>query len=285
MGNTMQEPPPANGDKFSRKWLLIGVLAVAAAGIFLFLSEGGNTPKRQSTPLALPQQPAIEVTPPGQSQAQRSSPSSVVRPAAPSSIAGGEALLHETGVTPATAGAAAAPPVGQQSAAITPPAGGGVAQPSSRSALQGAVQRPASGTAAQTSAAPAGTKTTPPAATPKPPRRIATASLAATPHGAKPRREDWLLKQNPHSYAVQLLGASHEQGILSFIKAHKLGGRAAYFRTRYRGQAWYVLLYGVYPSRPAAQAALRHLPAALRKTSPWVRSLASVRTAIEQARK
>ncbi|MDE2088434.1 MAG: SPOR domain-containing protein [Gammaproteobacteria bacterium] len=277
MGDPMQEQPPANGDKFSRKWLLISVLAVVAVGIFLFLSEGGNAPKRQSTPLALPQQPAIEVTHPAQSQAQLSSPSSVVRPATPSSVAGGEALLHETGAMPA-------PQAGPQSAAITPPAGGGVSQPSSTPALQGAVERPASGTAAQTSAAPAGTKTQP-AATRKPPRRIAAVSRAAIPHGPQPRREDWLLKQNPHSYAVQLMGASHEQGILSFIKTHKLGGRAAYFRTRYRGRAWYVLLYGIYPNRPAAQAALKRLPPALRKTSPWVRNLASVRTAIEQARK
>ena len=285
MGNTMQEQPPPNGDKSSRKWLLIGVLAIVAVGIFLFLPRG-NTPKRQSTPLALPQQPAIEVSPPGQSQAQLSSPSSVVRPAAPSPVAGGGALLHETGSMPSTAGVAAAPPGGQQSAAITSPASGGVSQPSSPSALQGAVQRPASGTAAQTRAAPAGgAKAAQSTATRKPPRRIATASLAAAPSGTKPRREDWLLKQNPHSYAVQLMGASHEPGILSFIKAHKLGGRAAYFRTRYQGHAWYVLLYGIYPSRSAAQAALKRLPPALRKTSPWVRSLASVRTAIEQARK
>ena len=284
MGNTLQEQPPANGDRSSRKWLLISVLAVVAVGIFLFLPHHGNTPKHQSVPLALPQQPQIEVTAPGQSQAQLSSPSSVVRPAAPSSVTGGEALLHETGAMPAPAGAAAAPQAGPQSAAITPLAGGGVSQPSSTSALQGAVERPASGTAAQTSAAPAGTKTQP-AATRKPPRHIATVSRAAIPHGLQPRREDWLLKQNPHSYAVQLMGASHEQGILSFIKTHKLGGRAAYFRTRYRGHAWYVLLYGIYPNRPAAQAALKRLPPALRKTSPWVRNLASVRTAIEQARK
>lgn len=283
MGETLNEQPPANGDKSSRKWLLIGMLAVVAAGIFLFLSEGGNAPKRQSIPLALPQQPAIEVTPPAPSQAQRSSPASVVRPAAPSPATGGATLLQETGATPSPAGAAAVPQAGQQSAAITSPAGGGVSQPSSPPALQGAVQRPASGTAAQTRAAPAGARTRP-AAPHKPPRRIATASVAAMSHGPKPRREDWLLKQNPHGYAVQLMGASQERGILSFIKTHKLGGHAAYFRTRYRGHAWYVLLYGVYPNRPAAQAALKRLPATLRKTSPWVRSLASVRTAIEQAR-
>ena len=47
--------------------------------------------------------------------------------------------------------------------------------------------------------------------------------------------------------------------------------------------SWYVLMYGVYPSRQAALEARDTLPAKGRKNKPWPRSLKSVHASIREA--
>ncbi len=89
-------------------------------------------------------------------------------------------------------------------------------------------------------------------------------------------REPWLLAQNGSHYTLQLLGTHNESAIPSFIRTHQLVGRVSYFRTYHKGDDWYVLLYGIYPSREAALAAVETLPKAVRDQNPWARTLASV---------
>ncbi len=83
--------------------------------------------------------------------------------------------------------------------------------------------------------------------------------------------KDWISAQPPGHYTLQLLGVSREASARAFVKRHGLGGQAHVFRARRKGRDWFVVIYGSYPSKAEAQAALKRLPAAVRKGGPWPR--------------
>lgn len=118
----------------------------------------------------------------------------------------------------------------------------------------------------------------------------ATAQETPTPTMAKrdptpvAQHESWLLAQNDRHYTLQLLGTRNESAVLDLIKAHRLEDQVAYFHTYYKGEDWYVLLYGIYSSRDAALAAAETLPKPIRELNPWVRGLASVHADIAKSR-
>ncbi len=98
-----------------------------------------------------------------------------------------------------------------------------------------------------------------------------------------PHREAWLLRQPPKSYSLQLLGSRSEKSVTRFIEDNLLDLRqTAYYRGNFKDSEWFVLLYGIYPSRNAALEARERLPEALRKGKPWPRSLESVHSAIRE---
>jgi len=86
----------------------------------------------------------------------------------------------------------------------------------------------------------------------------------------------WLRAQVPGHYTVQLAGTYSKAAMRRFIRKHDLGADAAWYRSTHRGRPWYVVVYGLYPTRAAARAALAALPRPLRKLKPWTRSIASV---------
>jgi len=99
-----------------------------------------------------------------------------------------------------------------------------------------------------------------------------------------PHREPWLLEQPETFFSLQLVGSRNEKSIADYIRRHKLDEhQAAYYRGHYQGAAWYVLMYGVYPTKTAALDGRNALPAKIRKAKPWLRSLKSVHTSIREA--
>lgn len=86
----------------------------------------------------------------------------------------------------------------------------------------------------------------------------------------------WLWSQDPGYYTLQLMSGKNENAIKSFIKQHRLKGKAVYFKSIKEHQTRFVLVFGSYPNRPAAQKAIQALPASLQKSKPWVRSFASI---------
>ncbi len=97
------------------------------------------------------------------------------------------------------------------------------------------------------------------------------------------RREAWILHQRPDHYALQLAAGGNEQNIVAFINRHNLSGEAAYFRFKRNGDDWYCLLYGDFKDYAQAKRALDALPSQLRRSRPWVRTLASVQESIAAA--
>lgn len=80
-------------------------------------------------------------------------------------------------------------------------------------------------------------------------------------------------------YVVQLAAFREKTEVLAFIQQHGLGD-PPYGRVMRNGEAWYVLLYGVWPSLSAAEVAVLGRPLSLQGISPWVRKLGDLQAAI-----
>ncbi len=93
---------------------------------------------------------------------------------------------------------------------------------------------------------------------------------------------DWLLRQNPRHYTLQLLAGTEKRSIEEFLRRHGPADGAVYFRTQRGGKDWYALVYNSYRSKTEALAALERLPSAWRKHRPWMRSFASIQKELTQ---
>ncbi|MFZ3155407.1 AAA family ATPase [Pseudomonas sp.] len=93
---------------------------------------------------------------------------------------------------------------------------------------------------------------------------------------------DWYAAQAGSRYTLQILGARLESGAQAFVKAH--GADYHYFKKQHQGKPLYVVTYGSFATRDAAQAALRALPAKVQAGKPWPRNFAGIQQEIAQAR-
>jgi DamX protein len=76
-------------------------------------------------------------------------------------------------------------------------------------------------------------------------------------------------------YAIQLIGVSNRETLLSFARKHGLEGDLAYIRTELDGHDWYVLLYGMFDGLREAKEAFQALPESLQLQRPWIRTVTS----------
>lgn len=79
---------------------------------------------------------------------------------------------------------------------------------------------------------------------------------------------------NKH-YTLQLSSASQAEPLYALAKKHRLSNYLVY-ETERHGRRWYVLVYGEYAGITQAKQALQQLPGALKKDTPWIRSLSHV---------
>lgn len=104
----------------------------------------------------------------------------------------------------------------------------------------------------------------------------AVASVAPAPGG------EWYASRPAGNYALQILGTRSESSAKAFVS--KNGGEYRYFKKLHQGQPLYVVTYGQFSSRAAAQAAIKSLPAAIQAGKPWPRSFASIQQEAVRAR-
>jgi len=91
------------------------------------------------------------------------------------------------------------------------------------------------------------------------------------------KQESNLMTKPANHYTLQMMGSLDEAGVKSFIEAQTTNrSDFSYFEGRYKGQPWYVVVYGDYASRDEALAAIQKLPKSLQKQRPWARSYQSV---------
>ncbi|MEO4048516.1 AAA family ATPase [Pseudomonas sp. CAU 1711] len=117
-----------------------------------------------------------------------------------------------------------------------------------------------------------------PAAKPAPVPAPKPASVASAANAAG----DWYAGRPAGNYALQILGTRSESSAQAFVS--KNGGEYRYFKKLHQGQPLYVVTYGQFSSRAAAQAAIKSLPASVQAGKPWPRSFASIQQEAVRAR-
>ncbi len=92
---------------------------------------------------------------------------------------------------------------------------------------------------------------------------------------------DWLRKQPANAHTVQLFGVRDRSAAERYRTRHGISQQSAVLTGSLNGKPWYVVVYGYYPNRAAALTAMARLPAPLRATKPWARSIGSLRSAMQ----
>lgn len=127
------------------------------------------------------------------------------------------------------------------------------------------------------------TSATPPAPAAAPPPEFPSQPEAAAEPPAHPRaalqREDWIARQDPLTYTLQLLSSMDQDALLGFVRSHPLND-LAYFESQREGRPWYSLIHGIFPDTAAARTAAEALPPELRKLRPWIRKLGDIQSLI-----
>jgi TPR repeat protein len=85
-------------------------------------------------------------------------------------------------------------------------------------------------------------------------------------------RGEWLSKQQPDDYTLQLASTRNEQDIINFIRNNKLGSEAAYIEVVVNSVTRYNAIYGLYDTYEQAELAKQELPGSLRNVKPWIRN-------------
>ena len=119
-----------------------------------------------------------------------------------------------------------------------------------------------------------------PAVVPKP--VVSKPVTAEKPVASAAVAGDWYAARPASGYALQIFGTRSESSARSFVGKH--GGEYRYFKKLHQGQPLFVVTFGQFSTRAAAQAAIKTLPAEVQAGKPWPRSFASIQQEAIQAR-
>ncbi|UCO97813.1 AAA family ATPase [Metapseudomonas lalkuanensis] len=106
----------------------------------------------------------------------------------------------------------------------------------------------------------------------KPAEKPAPAAASVAPAGVA--GNGWYRSQAASHFALQVLGTSSESSAKAFVQQN--GGQYRYFKKQHQGKVLYVVTYGSFASRTAAQAAIKSLPAKVQAGKPWPKTFASI---------
>jgi len=80
---------------------------------------------------------------------------------------------------------------------------------------------------------------------------------------------EWILKQDPNAYTIQMVASPSEENLLNFAKKNALVKNTAFYKKTAADKNWYVLVHGAYPSRDEALSNIEKLSEVLKKNSPY----------------
>jgi len=94
----------------------------------------------------------------------------------------------------------------------------------------------------------------------------------------------WLKQQPANSYVLQLISAQYESNLRNLLSGqsgiqNQLSGYVKYTPS---GKPRYLLLYGIYPDRNAAEVAINELPLKFQSIPPWLRKISDVVNELDQ---
>ena len=248
-----------------------------------------------SQPLPLPQgQPVVREPlaqaagqgepedPPGSEPLSNATPPTVTTMAPPVGAVASAPPAPAQPVTPAPAPVATPTPVPApkptpaptpSTAAVKSPAPAGAAKPATPVAPSAPVA--AASKPAQNAAKPAAT------AKPKETKPVPAASAPVASAGGGAGGE-WYRAQSAGNFALQILGTRTESSAKAFVQQN--GGEYRYFKKMHQGQPLFVVTYGNFASRTAAQAAVKALPPKVQAGKPWPRTFGSIQQDLAQSR-
>ena len=168
------------------------------------------------------------------------------------------------------------PPASSSEPSISPPSPTPAPPPETVPAPgSGTEQAP---TSPQSSADPPPQTLDPPAGT-----ALSLQTPAATSQSSDIKGRDWISRQNPRHFTLQLASSLDEAAIIRLIHKQRIEQQAAYYSTGQNGRTWYSLIYGSFTSRSSAHRAMRRLPRSLRRNSPRIRSFREIHTQLSLA--
>ncbi len=106
--------------------------------------------------------------------------------------------------------------------------------------------------------------------------------LVGLAHAQSVREAEWLLRQDPNAFTLQLITVSNQTQLGKIVQTHENPENFARFRVQGRDQLLYVLTYGVFEHADQADAARNEVAEAvgLETAQLWTRRLDSVQRAI-----
>ncbi|UTW03139.1 AAA family ATPase [Amphritea atlantica] len=111
---------------------------------------------------------------------------------------------------------------------------------------------------------------------PEPARKTTPVATTVAAESRLTEAEESLMRWPASGYTLQMLGAGVRKSAEQFIRAQDEPQKFYMFQTRYKGNPWFVVVYGQYKDRDAASAASASLPSALAKLKPWARTIQGI---------
>jgi len=108
--------------------------------------------------------------------------------------------------------------------------------------------------------------------------RTAPVKQPRVPSGA--RDATWLKQQSSSGYTIQLVSLSTEERLVDYLAVQQDRSQFAWYPIERGGKRLYVVTYGNFDSKAAADAAAASLPSEVGKVEPWVRPIKLVQDAI-----
>jgi DamX protein len=108
---------------------------------------------------------------------------------------------------------------------------------------------------------------------------VSVPAASAEPAGRVPRDSRWLLAQDPNSFTLQLVTVSALERAEAFVLKQTTPQDFAIYQLDREGRTLHVVVYGLFPTREAAMAAVDRLPPGVGDIRPWVRPLSQVQSA------
>jgi septal ring-binding cell division protein DamX/type II secretory pathway predicted ATPase ExeA len=82
----------------------------------------------------------------------------------------------------------------------------------------------------------------------------------------------WVKSQSQTAYSAQILGSYKEQTAIEFAeRVSREASSIYYLETLHRGKPWFVVFYGVFPTKSDAQRAIKKAPKVIVSQQPWLR--------------
>ena len=94
------------------------------------------------------------------------------------------------------------------------------------------------------------------------------------------KKPEWILKQDPAQFAVQLLALSSLEALNKATNDLKIDADLAYYTRKKDSNTLYILIAATYPDRASAEKAVTAYPVSLRRGKPWIRPFKDIQDTI-----